>query len=79
MTSPCGYVETARGWGGSVLQAADSSNNAALAAIRKAGPADSAPDELSWRNIPRMKSQPAPKSTATGQHYTGHNGEVFTH
>jgi len=26
-----------------------------------------------------MKSHPASKSTATGPHYTGHNGEVFTH
>src|SRR5215813_8526277 len=40
-------------------------------------PADSAHDELSWRNFPRMKSHPASKPSATGP-VTGHSGEVST-
>src|SRR5215471_5840305 len=48
-----------------------------IAAIRKAVPADSAHDELSWRNFPRMKSHLSSKPFATGP-VTGHSGEVST-
>jgi hypothetical protein len=48
-----------------------------IAAIRKAGPADSAHDELSWRNFPRLKSHPASRPSAAGP-VTGHSGEVST-
>jgi hypothetical protein len=48
-----------------------------FAAIRKAVPAESANDELSWRNFPRMKSHHASKSSAAGP-VTGHSSEVST-
>src|SRR5262245_45775896 len=46
-----------------------------IAAIWKAVPSDSAHDELSWRNFPRMKSHPTSKPFATAP-VTGHSGEV---
>src|SRR6266508_3951028 len=44
----------------------------------KPAPADTAHDDLSRWNLPRMKLHLAPKSPATGPVITGHKGGVST-